>query len=260
MYTLTKQLLTQIKTQRPLILNLTNDVSMNLIANGLLSLGASPIMSQAPEEIEDLLQIANALVINIGTLSEPFINLCKKACYTANRLGVPITFDPVGAGASQYRTNTCLQFLEDFNFSIIRGNASEIMALAEKNHTTKGVDSDNPTQDAIASAQSLASQYQSIIVISGAIDAVINTKQVQLFDRGSPLMPMVTGSGCLLTAIVSAFNAIHQNPHEAVSAAVVFYSLCGESASQKANGPGSFLPHFLDALSFFPEESQYDKI
>lgn len=260
MYILTKQLLTQIKTKRPLILNLTNDVSMSLIANGLLSLGASPIMSQAPEEIDDLLKITNGLVINIGTLNETFIRLCEKACATANALDIPITFDPVGVGASQYRTSTCLQFLERFKFAVIRGNASEIMAIAGASQTTKGVDSLHETQNAIKSGQYLASKHSAIIAISGETDAVIDDNKVQLFKRGSPIMPMITGSGCLLTSVTSAFHSVHHDAYEAVAAAVYFYSLCGEIASQKSNGPGSFLPHFIDALSSTPEEYHYESL
>lgn len=245
------------KTQRPLILNLTNHVTMNFVANGLLSLGASPIMSLAQEEMEDLINIAHAVVINIGTLNEPFIRLCEHVCSIANQLGKPITFDPVGAGASRYRTQTCLSFLEQFDFAIIRGNGSEIMALTGCAQSTKGVDSSVATQYAIENAQGLAKRHQAVIAISGEIDVVVDTHHTQHFHRGSPLMPMITGSGCLLTAVVSAFHAVHESAYEATAAAVEFYSVCGELAAKRAEGPGTFVGYFLDALSFLPKQADY---
>ena len=258
MYTQINNLVTRIKNNNPLILNITNHVTMDFIANGLLCLGASPIMTLAKQELDDLLKISNGVVMNMGTLDDAFIDLCKTVCHAANRLGKPITLDPVGAGASQYRTQTCLDLLECFNVSIIRGNASEIMALSGTGHHTKGVDASIATQYAIESGQSLASHYDLVVAISGPTDAVIEANQVQLSERGSPLMPMVTGSGCLLSAVISAFDAVHDNRYEAVSAAVNFYGVCGEIAAEKANGPGSFKPYFLDALSSLPEKKCYE--
>lgn len=258
MYTLTNDLVAQIKNTKPLIINITNHVTMDFIANGLLCLGASPIMTLTKQEIDDLLKIANGVVINIGTLNDEFIELCETVCHAANRLGKPITLDPVGAGASEYRTKTCLDLLECFNFSIIKGNASEIMALSGASQNTKGVDASASTQSAIESGQYLASHYDLVVAISGPTDAVIDANQVMLFDRGSPLMPMLTGSGCLLSAVVSAFDVVHDNRYEAVSAAVNFYSVCGELAAEKAQSPGSFKAHFLDAVSISPVRSSYE--
>ncbi|MDP3559340.1 MAG: hydroxyethylthiazole kinase [Legionellaceae bacterium] len=251
------ELVTRIQNKQPLILNVTNYVTMDFIANGLLSLGASPIMIQSTEEVSDLLKISAAVVINIGTLTDDFLLLCEQVCREANQLGIPITLDPVGAGASTYRTKACLNLLEQFDFAIIRGNSSEIMALSGAQANTKGVDSTMETHAAIESAQRLSSQHKAVIVISGKIDAVIDAEQVQLFERGSSLMPRITGSGCLLSAVTSAFDAVHPQRYEAVSAAVLFYSVCGEIAARKANAPGSFKPYFIDALSFLPELADY---
>ena len=259
MFNTISTLVTTIRYRRPLIINFTNDVTMDFVANGLLSLGASPIMTQASQEIDDLCAIAQAVVINIGTLNDEFIALCKKVASVANRLGIPITLDPVGVGASQYRTKTCLDLLERFKFSIIRGNASEIMALSGLKHGSKGVDSLAATEQAIESAQNLVSRYKEVVIaVSGQTDVVIEAGRVQQFERGSPLMPMVTGSGCLLSSVVSAFDAVHDNSYDAVSAAVVFYGVCGEIAASKSAGPGSFRMHFLDALSSLPESHHYE--
>ena len=257
MYQQINKILARIKDEKPLILNITNYVTMDFVANGLLSIGASPIMTQSFQEIDDLLIMANAVVINIGTLTEDFISLCKYVCLAANQLGIPITLDPVGAGASRYRTNACLSLLEQFNFSLVRGNASEIMSLSNTDHSTKGVDTTTTTYTAIESAQCLSSRFGAIFVISGSQDAVVDGDCIQLFDRGSPLMPMVTGSGCLLSAVLSVFDALHHH-RETIAAGVVFYSICGEIAARNATGPGSFKPQFLDSLSSPLMSSDYE--
>lgn len=258
MYPLTKTIVEKIKIQQPLIINLTNFVTMDFIANGLLSLGASPVMTQSTQEAHDLTRIARAVVINIGTLNDAFIRLSESFCGEANRLGVPLILDPVGAGASRYRTRTCLNLLSRFKFSIIRGNASEIMALSGSHQSTKGVDTTMSTQSAIESAQSLASHHQGVVAISGQTDAIIDASQIRLFDRGVPLMSRITGSGCLLSAVVGAFHAVHASPYEAACSAVVFYGICGEMAARRTDLPGSFKPYFLDGLSLLPEGVDYE--
>ena len=257
MYETINHLTTQIKQQNPLILNLTNDVTMDFVANGLLSLGASPIMSKAEKELECLIQIANAVVINIGTLDDTFINLCKKACQLANQNKKPLILDPVGAGATGYRTQTCLQLLKQFKFDLIRGNASEIMALAKVVNHTKGVDSCMTTQDAITSGKTIASQYQTIVVISGETDAVITQDEMQLLICGSPMMSKITGTGCLLTAVLGAFAVIAQDRFLAICAATKFYGDCGGRAALNAKGTGSFKTLFLDELSTIPKQNDY---
>ncbi len=243
-----KSLLTKIKQENPLILNLTNSVTVDFVANGLLSLGASPVMSHAEEEMEDLISIARAVVINLGTLDERFIKLCALACKTANRLSIPLILDPVGVGASQYRTNTSLQFITDFNISIVRGNASEMMALAGSAGKTKGVDSTADSTQAIASAHYLAKNYGVTVAISGQTDVIVDHQQTVQLERGSPMMPKVTGTGCLLSAVVGAFHAIEADRFTAAAAATWFYGICGETAAENAAGPGSFRTAFLDAL------------
>jgi hydroxyethylthiazole kinase len=245
--------LSNIKREKPLILNMTNYVTMDFVANGLLSLGALPVMSKAEEEIEDLLNLASAIVINLGTLNQEFIKLCQQACQMANDLNKPIILDPVGAGASHFRTNTCQNFIHDYAIAIIRGNASEIMALSGLSFATKGVDSTAQSQHAIESAQNISNQHNATVVISGETDVIVDANQLNQFNRGSPLMPMITGTGCLFSAVVAAFHAVEKNRFDAASAATVFYGICGEIAAKQAKGPGSFKTAFLDALNIFLE-------
>lgn len=257
-----KKLLTQIKATSPLIVNVTNLVSMDIVANGLLALGASPVMTMAEEEAEDLLSIASAAVINIGTLDERFVKLVLSYCEVANQKNLPLTLDPVGAGASQYRTRVCLDLLERFQFATVRGNAGEIMALAGQSHQTKGVESAVETDAAAQAAQSLSSKYpNTLIVVSGKIDLALYQGTMLSCDRGSPMLPKITGSGCLLTAVMAAFAAANRSlfsPLEAARDALFFYNVCGEKAAKMAVDPGTFKVHFLDALSCIPELGDYE--
>lgn len=253
MFTQIKKVVTQIKYEKPLILNITNYVTMDFVANGLLSLGASPIMSKAVQEVEDLLQLAQVIVINLGTLDHDFVMHCENVCCIANQLKKPIVLDPVGAGASRYRTETSLYLIKNYQMAIIRGNASEIMALAGVSAFTKGVDSMEQSECAMESAQLLSMRYQVTVVVSGAIDLVVHVPHSCQFSYGSPLMPLITGTGCLLSAVIGAFHAVEGNSLAASKLATVFYGICGEKAAQKVQGPGSFKMRFLDELHLIPE-------
>ena len=254
-----KNIVAKIKEERPLILNVTNDVTMDFIANGLLSLGASPVMSKAQEEIDDLLQLANSVVINLGTLDEKFIALCEYVCGIANQLKKPIVLDPVGAGASRYRTHTNLNLINNYHVAIIRGNASEIMSLSGAAIKTKGVDSTAQSDLAIDSAKQLSIYYDVAVVVSGEKDIVVDGHDVRQFTYGSPLMPQVVGTGCLFSAVVGAFHAVEKNRFDASISATVFYGICGENAAKRAQGPASFKIKFLDELNLMPKEIAYEK-
>ncbi len=258
MYQRIKSRIKQIKNERPLVLNITNTVTVDFIANGLLSLGGSPIVTQSTQESEDLLKLAKAVVINIGTLDDSFIALCEHVCEFANAVNIPIILDPVGAGASRYRTQTCLSLLKKFRFSVIRGNASEIGALSGLAFASKGVDSAVATEAVLAEGANLSRMNNCALVISGETDAVIAGPTVRRFTRGHAVMTSITGSGCLLSAVVAAFNAVHSNAFEAAEEAVLFYGVCGELAAAQSPSPGSFKAAFLDALSLLPEACDYE--
>lgn len=255
MYEKITELTSKIKRENPLVLNITNYVTMDFIANGLLSIGASPVMSNAQQEITDLMQHAKVVVINLGTLDDKFIALCRHTCVIANQFNKPIILDPVGAGASRYRTDICRSLLNDYDIAFIRGNASEVMALLDVTQKTKGVDSTMQSNDAIASAKTLSKQYNAAIIISGKVDVIVDQDLVEEFDRGSPLMPTITGSGCLLTAVIGAFHAVEVDRFQAAKIGTLFYGICGEIAEQNAKGPGTFRAEFLDALYSFEKLS-----
>lgn len=258
MFNLVNEILDKAKRENPLILNITNHVTIDFVANGLLSIGASPVMSFAEEEIDDLVKLSHAIVINLGTLNSHFNQLCHYACKVANQYKKPIIFDPVGAGASTYRTETCNSIIEKYQISVIRANASEIMALIGENSNTKGVDSAVNSIDSIQFAEALSTQYNLTVCMSGQTDIIVDKDKKITFERGSSLMPKITGTGCLLSSIVGAFNAVHPNRFEATHAASLFYAICGEIAEKNSFGPASFKTHFLDALNYNPEMRDYE--
>lgn len=236
-----------IRQNNPVVHNLTNLVVMQTTANMLLAIGASPIMAHAHEELADILSIANSLVINMGTLDSAWVTACDIAQQTAHEKKVPIIFDPVGAGASQFRTHTAKKILQR-GVSILRGNASEIMTLVDDYIKTKGVDSRHKTEDAISAAKSLSKKYQCTVVISGETDIIIKEDNEAFIHFGTPMFTKVTGMGCSATAIIGAFAAINPDPFLAATNAVAIFTIAGEMAAANANGPASFYNNLIDTL------------
>jgi hydroxyethylthiazole kinase len=240
--------LKEIRTKAPLIHNITNYVVMNLTANALLALGASPVMAHAAEEVEDMTQLASALVINIGTLSPPWVEAMFKAGQAAGKRGLPVVLDPVGAGATPFRTSTARKLLESFPVAVIRGNGSEIKALVHSGTKTKGVDSLEASEGAVLAARELVEKYNCVVSISGEKDFIIGKDRVIVVENGHPLMPRVTGLGCTASALTGAFAAVNHDYVEAAAAAMAVMGICGELAATRAEGPASFELHFLDWL------------
>lgn len=242
------QTLKALRDQSPLVHNITNYVVMNNTANALLAVGASPVMAHAIEEVEAIVSIASALVINMGTLSPQWVKAMELAMDKANALNKPIVFDPVGVGASPYRTETALTLTNQYQPAVIRGNASEIMALAQVPAHTKGVDSTTDSKNALEAAQALSKQLNNTIVISGATDYIVTNTQMDQVTAGSPMMAKVTGMGCTATSIIGACLGVTTHPHNAALHAMELMGQAGTMAEAKANGPGSFQLHFIDAL------------
>lgn len=240
--------LQQIRDNAPLVHNITNFVVMNNTANALLAIGASPVMAHAIEEVAEMSGLAAALVINIGTLSQEWVNAMALAMATAHDKGIPIVFDPVGAGATAFRTRTCLQLLKQVAPTVIRGNASEIMALAGSSVQTKGVDSLMAGNEAESAAFALAKKYACVVTVSGAVDMITAGNKKYLVQNGDPMMPKVTGLGCTATALVGAFCAINNNPFVAATHAMITMGICGEIAAAQAAGPGTLQLHIIDAF------------
>ncbi|GAA4455404.1 hydroxyethylthiazole kinase [Rurimicrobium arvi] len=242
------ELIQRVKTQSPLVLNLTNYVVMNNTANALLAAGASPIMAHARPELRDMVAISSAVVINIGTLDEYWSDCMYTAAREANAAGKPWVLDPVGAGASNFRNEVCAALL-GYRPSLIRGNASEIMALSGiSNAGTKGVDSTAASNEAQGAAYSLAATYGSAVCISGATDIITNGSDTLYLRNGDPMMTKVTGLGCTASALCGAFLGVSDEPLTATAAAMSMLAIAGELAAAASNGPGSLQAQLLDAL------------
>ena len=247
--------LVAVRKNKPLIHNITNYVVMNSTANTLLAMGASPVMAHAPNEVEQMVSYAGALVLNIGTLSDTWIDAMILAGKKATELDTPIVLDPVGSGATAYRTQTARKILDQARVSVLRGNASEIMSLHVADSKTKGVDSLHSVAEAESSAKALAKQLNATLAITGPADLITDGKRVALVKNGHPLMAMVTGTGCAATAVIGAFCAVDDDAYFATATALAFFGLAGEKAAQKASAPGSYQVALLDALfELTPEE------
>ncbi len=249
-----------IRHQAPLVHNITNYVAMNTTANALLAIGASPVMAHAQEEVSDMVGIAKALVINIGTLSEKWIQSMQKAMLQAKSCGVPIVLDPVGAGATPYRTETALQLLSVAPVAIIRGNASEIMAIVQSGTKTKGVDSLATSESAVFAARELNRVHGSVVCVSGEIDYIVSGDIILQVKNGHVMMPRVTGLGCTASALCGAFLAVNTSALIAAVHAMAVMGIAGELAAEQAKGPGSLQLHFLDMLYALTESDIITRI
>ena len=251
-----------VRSQRPLVHNITNYVVMNNSANALLAIGASPVMAHWAQEMEEMVSIAGALVLNIGTLDENWLESMRVAGVAASRRGIPIVLDPVGAGATSQRTAAVVELIELCRPTIIRGNGSEIMTVAsawskhlgsseqddKEAAKSKGVDSSASSDDAVQAAIRLAQQTGAVVVISGATDYITDGKVVHTVEGGDEIMTAVTGMGCTATALTGAFAAVCKDPMTAAVAAMAVMSLAGERAAACSRGNGSMQVNFLDEL------------
>lgn len=255
------EILKNVCEKTPLVHNITNYVTVNDCANILLACGGAPIMADDIQEVEDITSICNALVINIGTLNERTIASMLRAGIKANALNHPVILDPVGAGASGLRTKTTFDLLEKVQFSVIRGNISEIKTVYAGSGSTQGVDAsptdkvtDESLDEAVRFAKDLSKKTGAIIAITGAIDIVADSRKAYVIRNGHALMSKITGTGCMLSCVVGAYCAANpSNMLDATAAAVCAMGLCGELAYQKMiqsdGGTSSLKMHLIDAMS-----------
>jgi hydroxyethylthiazole kinase len=246
--------LEKLRAAKPLIHNITNFVVMNYTANALLACGASPVMAHAQEEVEEMVSFAGGLVLNIGTLTPYWVDSMLKAGKKANEAGIPIILDPVGSGATKLRTNSAKRLIDELAISVVRGNASEVLSLAQEGSRTKGVDTIHSVDDAADAAVILAGELNTTLAITGAVDLVTDGKITFRVSNGHELMGYVTGTGCTATVMIGAFLAIDSHPAEAAATALAYFGLAGEKAAVNARTPGSFQIALLDALYAIDEE------
>ncbi len=248
-----------VRKQRPLIHNITNFVVMNTTANVLLAMGASPVMAHAENEVAEMVGIADALVLNIGTLTADWIDAMETAAVKAAAERKPIVLDPVGAGATTLRTEAARRLIRSAPVRVIRGNASEILALGRADARTKGVDASHDAADAVETARRMAEEHGAVIAVTGPADRVSDGARTLLIENGHPLMAAVTGTGCAATAVIGAFLAVDADAVSAAAAGLAFFGLAGERAAEKASAPGSFQVELINALyTLTPEDLARD--
>lgn len=254
-----KEYLENVRKTVPLVHNITNYVTVNDVANALLACGGSPIMSDEAEDVEDITSICGGLNINIGTLHKTSIEGMFRAGRKAGELGHPVLLDPVGAGASALRTNTALGLMKELKLTVIRGNISEIKTLAAGTGTTKGVDADaadavteETLDQAVAFVKAFSKETGSIIAVTGAIDLVTDGETCYVIRNGRPEMGKITGTGCQLSGIMTAYvTANPEHPLEAAAAAVSVMGLAGEigwSRMQEGDGNATYRNRIIDAI------------
>jgi hydroxyethylthiazole kinase len=237
-----------LRKRKPLVHNITNYVVMNETANAILALGALPVMAHAPEEMEEMVGLAGALVLNIGTLESAWVDSMIAAGAAANARGVPIVLDPVGAGATRYRTETAKRLLDTLDVAVLRGNAGEVATLVGAEAEVRGVES-IAAGDGAELAREAARRIGLVASVTGAVDHVSDGDRLAAVSNGHELLASITGTGCMSTAMTGCFLAAKDDPFEAAVEALVAFGVAGEDAAADAKGPGSFHAGLYDALA-----------
>jgi len=236
-----------IRERKPLVHQITNFVVMNETANATLAIGALPVMAHALQEVEQMASAASALVLNIGTLSDEWVEAMIAAGRAANAAGVPIVLDPVGAGATEYRTDASRRLLDVLELAVVRGNSAEIATLAGREAEIRGVEAVGAAGGPEL-AREAAKALGCVVAVTGAVDHVSDGETVNAVGNGHELMGTVTGTGCMSTAITGCFLGVQQDALAAATGALIAFGVAGEDAAASANGPGSFHVALYDAL------------
>ena len=239
-----------LREQRPLVHQITNYVVMNETANAILALGALPVMAHAREEVEEMVALAGALVINIGTLSGPWVDAMLVAGRAAGERGIPVVLDPVGAGATRLRTETARRILDEVAVSVVRGNAGEVATLVGVEAEVRGVESIGAGVEPAELARAAARSLGVVAAVTGAVDHVSDGERSLAVANGHELLGTVTGTGCMATAITGCFLAARPDaPLEAAAEALAAFGVAAEDAARDARGPGTFHAGLYDALA-----------
>ena len=248
-----------VREKCPLVHCITNYVTVNDVANAILAIGASPIMSDDINDVEDIVSISQALVINIGTLNERTVASMIAAGKKADELGIPVVLDPVGAGASRYRSSVTDRLLSEVEFAVIRGNLSEISYIAGNGGGTKGVDSSLTEKDAdpVKIACSVSQSTGAVVAITGKVDTVCYAGRIARISSGCAEMGLITGTGCMLSGVIGAFAGAADDYFKATATAIAAMGAAGEIAFEKAGarGTGSFHIALIDELSHMIDET-----
>ena len=252
-------LLEKIRDQKPVVHHLTNWVTIYDCANIVKALGGSPVMAHAPEEVSEMVGLASALVLNIGTLTPEFIASMKKAALSANRRSIPVVLDVCGAGATRLRNESCLSLLNGARIDVIKGNVSEIARVAGESVKTKGVDASEVVTDVRQLAGKLASERACTVVVTGPEDFICAGSRRLVVKNGHQMMSRIVGTGCMAASVIGAFAAVERDLVQAAVSGLVCYEIAAELAGRKAKGPASFKEQMFDFL-FSLDEGTINKM
>jgi hydroxyethylthiazole kinase len=241
--------LRRLREAKPLVHQITNYVVMNETANATLALGALPVMAHAREEVEEMVALAGALVINIGTLSPHWVDAMLAAGRAANAKGIPVVLDPVGAGATRYRTETAKRILDEVDVTVLRGNAGEVATLVGVDAEVRGVESVGAGGDPYDIARQAGRALGVVASVTGPIDHVSDGERVSKVSNGDPMLATVTGTGCMSSTATGCFLAVADSPFDGAVEALVAFGVAGEDAARDAAGPGTFHVNLYDALA-----------
>jgi hydroxyethylthiazole kinase len=241
--------LRRLRETKPLVHQITNYVVMNETANATLALGALPVMAHAREEVEEMVQLAGALVLNIGTLSPHWVDAMLAAGRGANARGIPVVLDPVGAGATRYRTDTAKRILDAVDVTVLRGNAGEVATLVGVDAEVRGVESIGAGGDPGELAREAARSLGVVASVTGPVDHVSDGERVVKIANGHALLAAITGTGCMSSALTGCFLAVASSPLDGAAEALVAFGVAGEDAARDARGPGTFHANLYDALA-----------
>lgn len=247
-------ILASVKEKKPLVHHITNYVTVNDCANITLCIGASPVMAHAENEVSEMASLAGSLVLNIGTLDDQQVGRMLIAGKAAEKKGIPIILDPVGAGATSLRTKTSLSLLRELPISILKGNAGEIGTLAGSEAIVRGVDSGGVTGDPVEITRSLAERLDCTVVMSGRSDIISDGNRILCVDNGHEMMGSISGTGCMAASILGACAAVTSDRVAASAAGLSAFGIAGERAAAKATGPGSFKYSLFDSVSSLTPE------
>ena len=242
-------LMSLVREKRPLVHQITNNVTVNDCANITLCAGGSPVMADSPADVEDMARIATALVLNIGTLTDPIIEAMLLAGKEANRLGKPVILDPVGSGATQYRTKMSWRLLNELKISVVKGNAGEIGALAGVGGKVRGVDSEGLDGDPVEACVSLSKKTGAVVVMTGAVDIITDGKRTVAVNNGHEMMTTVSGTGCMTASVIGCYASCTDDMVLASTAALAVFNIAGSKAAKRSKGPGTFIANLKDEMA-----------
>lgn len=244
----------KIREKSPFIYNITNEVATNFAANGLIAIGASPAMSNTPKEAEENASHADAVVLNLGTLTEDRAEAMMLAGLKANEKGIPVILDPIAAGGTKFRTKVINELLEKVKFAAIRANAGEISVLGGALDIMKSPDSTVESIDPKI-AQTVAKEYDTVVIATGKTDVITDGTRMSLCNNGHTMLQNITASGCLLSSLVGPYLSVAEDLYEASVEVTAAYGIAAELAMKKAEGPGTFIPALLDQLYLLDQET-----